>query len=242
MKEEKQLPSTAMSESSMSTLILKGDISKLSDEQKVEYYHAICNRLGVDPMTKPFDYLVLQGKQTLYLNKGGAEQLNKVHKVSMSITNAVKFDDIYVVTSRASVGDRHTDSTGAVNIKGLYGDALCNAMMKAETKAKRRATISLLGLAMLDETEVETIPNARTHEAVVEVSVVEVSDVEPDPTVDDWNRLKAIGKENRWPENYMRTWLDNAKKYGKSHAEIYQDALERFGKVNGEEEKEEATV
>ena len=33
--------------------------------------------------------------------------------------------------------------------------------MKAETKAKRRVTLSICGLGMLDETEVETIPGAR---------------------------------------------------------------------------------
>jgi hypothetical protein len=47
---------------------------------------------------------------------------------------------------------------GAVNINGLRGEALANALMKAETKAKRRATLSLCGLGMLDETEVSDIP------------------------------------------------------------------------------------
>ena len=45
-------------------------------------------------------------------------------------------------------------------MQNLKGEALANAMMKAETKAKRRATLSICGLALLDELEVETIPNA----------------------------------------------------------------------------------
>src|SRR6202008_2665643 len=40
------------------------------------------------------------------------------------------------------------------------GEALGNALMKASTKAKRRATLSICGLGMLDETELETIPTA----------------------------------------------------------------------------------
>ncbi len=32
--------------------------------------------------------------------------------------------------------------------------------MKAETKAKRRATLDLLGLGVLDESEADSIPNA----------------------------------------------------------------------------------
>lgn len=255
--EDKQLP-TQVSESAMSTLILKGDISKLSDADKVQYYHSICNRLGLDPITKPFDYLVLQGKQTLYLNKGGAEQLNKIHGVSTSITDKQKLDDIYVVTARAEIcgvpRDRYNESTGAVNIKGLNGDGLCNAMMKAETKAKRRATIGLLGLAMLDETEVETIPNATKHEATVEIAGEQFSklsptaaqslpgdmEIEPDPTPEEWQNLKQRGLANGWAEAHMKLWIDNAKKFGKSNVDIYQDALDKFGKKNDLKEEVKA--
>src|SRR6516162_3098534 len=48
-------------------------------------------------------------------------------------------------------------SIGAVSIGGLKGDNKCNALMKAETKAKRRLTLSICGLGMLDETEIETV-------------------------------------------------------------------------------------
>jgi hypothetical protein len=47
----------------------------------------------------------------------------------------------------------------------LKGDALANALMRAETKAKRRVTLSLAGLGWLDETEIVTIPGARVGEA-----------------------------------------------------------------------------
>jgi hypothetical protein len=46
----------------------------------------------------------------------------------------------------------------------LKGDALANALMKCETKAKRRVTLSLAGLGWLDETELETIPGVRVGE------------------------------------------------------------------------------
>jgi len=42
------------------------------------------------------------------------------------------------------------------------GEARANLMMKAETKAKRRVTLSICGLGMLDETEVESLPPAAT--------------------------------------------------------------------------------
>ncbi|MDQ3831524.1 MAG: hypothetical protein M3361_19940 [Candidatus Tectomicrobia bacterium] len=53
---------------------------------------------------------------------------------------------------------REDESTGAVSVGNLRGDALANALMKCETKAKRRVTLSIAGLGWLDETEIETIP------------------------------------------------------------------------------------
>jgi hypothetical protein len=244
-------------ESTLSTLILKGDISRLSDQEKIGYYKAICERLGVDPMTKPFDYLVLQGKQTLYLNKGGAEQLSKIHSVSLSITESKKLDDIYVVTARATspTPPRWNDSTGAVSVKNLYGDALCNAMMKAETKAKRRATIGLLGLAMLDETEIETIPNA-TKIQVADIEAGEIVEIpksskpgDSAPNVDqsknvvtvaqetvaaepDWNDLIIIGKDNRWPSGYIKQWINDHKNTGEAWDNIYARGIAKFSVTN----------
>ena len=46
-------------------------------------------------------------------------------------------DGVFIVTCKVRDGKGRTDVTkGAVSITGLKGDALANAMMKAETKAK----------------------------------------------------------------------------------------------------------
>ena len=145
----------------ISALVIKGDLSGLSSDQKVEYYRMFCQRLGLDPLTQPFKLLKLQGKEVLYCDRSGAQQLNKLHNVSHEIKTREAGADLYIVTCRASLPDgRYTESIGAVNIKGLSGDNLANAMMKGETKAKRRATLDLLGLGILDETETETIKDA----------------------------------------------------------------------------------
>lgn len=145
----------------LSNIILKGDLSGLRPEQKAEYYVSVCNRLSLDPATQPFQLLNLSGKQVLYCSKAGAEQLTKKYQISHEIKDRQTVNDVFIVYVRATLPDgRFTDSSGAVNITGQKGDALANSLMKAETKAKRRSTISLLGLGMLDETEIETIPNA----------------------------------------------------------------------------------
>jgi hypothetical protein len=121
--------------------------------------------MGLDPYTKPFDLLRLNGKEILYCTRSGTQQLNKLHKVSHTITSRDTNADagVYIVTSKASLPDgRCTESIGAVNIAGLKGEAYANAIMKAETKAKRRATLDLLGLGVIDESEADSIPNAST--------------------------------------------------------------------------------
>lgn len=143
-------------------LILRGDLSTLAPEQKVSYYNAVCQSVGLNPLTNPFAYMRLNGKEVLYATRACTDQIRAVHKVSIKIISRELLGDIYVVTAQARYGDREDESTGAVPVKGLSGDALANAYMKAETKAKRRVTLSVCGLGLLDETEVETIPGAST--------------------------------------------------------------------------------
>ena len=153
-------------ESIISSIVINGDISKLSPQQKVSYYHQFCERLGLDPLSQPFKLLRLNGREVLYCDRTGAQQLNKIHKVSHEIKARETVSGCYVVTAQASTPDgRHTESIGAVTIDNLRGDNLCNEMMKAETKAKRRATLDLLGLGILDETETDTIANAQKIDA-----------------------------------------------------------------------------
>jgi hypothetical protein len=149
----------------ISSIVINGDISRLSPEQKVAYYQQFCERVGLDPLSQPFKLLRLNGREILYCDRTGAQQLNKIHRVSHEIRARETVNGCYVVTAQASTPDgRHTESIGAVTIDNLRGDNLCNAMMKAETKAKRRATLDLLGLGILDETETETLPQAQKVE------------------------------------------------------------------------------
>lgn len=142
-------------------VLVGGDLSKLTAEQRVSYYNKTCETLGLNPLTRPFDYITLQGKMTLYARKDATEQLRKIHGVSIRITRAEKIDDIFLVVAEATDKNGRIDAaTGAVSINGLKGDNLANALMKAETKSKRRVTLSICGLGLLDESEIETIPDS----------------------------------------------------------------------------------
>ena len=147
---------------SVERVLIGGDLSALNPEQRLNYYKAVCDSVGLNPLTKPFDYLNLNGKLVLYAKRDATDQLRKIHAVSITSIDSKNLNDVFIVTAHAKDGSgREDSSTGAVNIGNLKGDALANALMKAETKAKRRVTLSICGLGLLDETEVETIPDAR---------------------------------------------------------------------------------
>ena len=161
MTEQKQEYAIQVSDK-IESVLMQGDLSKLSANERVEYYRAVCQSVGLNPLTRPFDYITLNGKLTLYAKKDATDQLRANNQVSITKLEKETVNDIYLVTAYASGKNGRSDaSTGAVNIAGLKGDALANAIMKAETKAKRRVTLSICGMGLLDETEIETIPDAR---------------------------------------------------------------------------------
>lgn len=152
-------------QSEIEKVLIGGDLARLTPEQRVTYYNETCKTLGLNPLTRPFDYITLQGKMTLYARKDATEQLRKIHGVSIKIAKAEQVGGLFIVVAEATdKNGRHDSSTGAVAIDGLKGDALANAFLKCETKAKRRVTLSICGLGMLDESEVDSIP--REHREV----------------------------------------------------------------------------
>lgn len=148
----------------LEALVVGGDLSKLNPTQRVEYYTARCTRAGLDPATQPFQYLNLQGKLTLYATKTCTDQLSSLHGIRLSIIGQETTEGTRIVTVRAETRDgRATEEIGALPIAGLKGDALANALMKCVTKAKRRAVLSVCGLGMMDESEIETVQGAKPY-------------------------------------------------------------------------------
>jgi hypothetical protein len=145
----------------MESVMLGGDLSKLTPAQRVSYYRSVCDSLGVNYLTKPFDYIVLNGKTTLYARKDCTDQLRKINNISIIDVNIVETDKQFIVKVKGQDKEGRQDmEVGVVNKTDMRGD-LANSQMKAVTKAKRRLTLSLCGLGWLDETEVQTIPDAR---------------------------------------------------------------------------------
>lgn len=147
-----------------------GDLSKLTTHQRVEYYAAVCKSVGLNPLTRPFRFMSFQGQTVMYATRDCTDQLRQIRKISIAITDKRLDGDLFIVTAQATAADgRRDEDVGAVTIGKLIGEARANATMKAMTKAKRRVTLSICGLGMLSEDEVETLAGATTfaHDAAL---------------------------------------------------------------------------
>ncbi len=192
MTNEPALMTSVQQAAIVEQVVLHGDLAKLTPEQRVKYYQAVCQSVGVNPLTKPFDYITLNGKLTLYATRTCTDQIRANTKISISIVSREVLDDIYVVTARGEMPDGRTDeSTGAVNIANLKGEAKANAYMKCETKSKRRLTLSMAGLGWMDESEVESVPTAKTLHVNMETGEIETPSSRPPLTTPKAETPKA---------------------------------------------------
>ena len=66
----------------LESILVEGNLEKLSAEQRLDYYAATCKSLGLNPLTKPFAYIKLSRKTTLYALKEPTDQLRKIHGIS----------------------------------------------------------------------------------------------------------------------------------------------------------------
>ena len=170
----------ALTAATVESVMLGGDLSKLTPQQRVAYIGHICDGLGINKLTRPFEYITLNGKLTLYARKDATDQLRKIHGISIDKPDISFQDDWIIVSIVARTPEGRTDAdTGVVSRKDMRGD-FGNSLMKAVTKAKRRVTLSICGLGMLDETEVETIPSARPVAVNVETGELPDVDLGPD--------------------------------------------------------------
>lgn len=159
-------------------VFVNGDLSKLSAQERNSYYCALCAAVGLSPLARPFQYIVLDKKLVLYPDKNFAEQARKAQRISVTSIERRTEDGIHFVTVKGSTpGGRKDEAMAAIaltkdegewiekrdgsgsyfkkngNVTPLNGTDKANAMMKCETKAKRRLTLSLTGLSFLDQGE-----------------------------------------------------------------------------------------
>lgn len=162
----------------MQQFLLSGDLSSVPPMARASLYVALCRYIGVDPIERPFLIFSDKGRTVLYAARSCTSALCRSRGISRELLGVeiktIGGHEMAVARARATIDEtgRHDEATGAVPMlqwdKGANRwreaspDEVANAIMKAETKAKRRAVLDLVGLGIPDESEVATIRGART--------------------------------------------------------------------------------
>lgn len=194
-----------LDETLLAKIVQSGNLAYLSESDRLIYYFSYCRQLGLNPLSRPFDY-ISEGegdkqKISLYPNTIAASQLRDSRNVSTRIVREeILLDgEVYSVLVEARIGDRTEEATGKVGIKldkygkPLSGEAKAKLMKKAESQARRRATLAIVGLDAMGEDDTRA----------------SISDMPPDcwtPDLDDKLTAIAVPQQNRpnWDKFYKK--------------------------------------
>jgi len=223
------VPDVTLDPATIERVLLHGDLRQLTPKQKVAYYGKVCESLGLNPLTQPFAYITLNGKEVLYAKREATDQLRFRHGINVEIKSRELIDTCYVVTASASMPNgRRDESTGVVAIEHLKGEARANALMKCETKAKRRVTLSICGLGMLDETEVTSIPGVNGFDPATG-EVFETEEPKPPakpPGYDEW-LADMEAKADEGTAALRQAWKDAKPEYRAAMPLTVRDRLKQ---------------
>lgn len=198
--------------SALESVLALGDLSKLTAKSRVDYYRGLCESLGLNSLSRPFDYISLQGKLTLYAKKDCTDQLRRIYGVSVDDLSEEIRDGLLIVKCRVSMPNGRKDADfGAVPFENLKGETRANAMLKCVTKAKRRATLSICGLGMLDESEIESVAGAQRVR--VDHSTGEIVDSPAGPSVRKADSFTSPGEAFVGPDDTARVSMDRMLHY-----------------------------
>ncbi len=140
----------------IASLAARGDLSGLGPADRARLYVQVCEALGLNPHAQPFAFLRLGGKEVLYATRGATDQLAAIHRLTREIVDGprvIELAGVKLVFAVCKVS--HPNGRVETSVATVALADPVNALMRVETKAKRRATLSILGLAILDETEAD---------------------------------------------------------------------------------------
>lgn len=174
-------------------VMLTGDLSTITPKERIDYYLGVCRSVGLNPLTRPFDYIRLNGKTVLYAKRDCADQLRAKHNISIEIVDRKIANGLLTIHVRASMPDgRRDEDIGVVPWPENISPAdASNLLMKCVTKAKRRVTLSIRGLGLLDESEVVDVPGAEFIEIDDAGEIRGYTPAQPKPKVKRKSSSKA---------------------------------------------------
>lgn len=132
------------------------DTKSLSQAEREAALAGLSRALGLNPLTNAVRFIALQGGEALYVTRQGTDQIAARLRINRETIVGPEIRDIAGVKMvfcqvRATAPDGRSDvATATIPLKDPAND-----LMKCETKGKRRAVLSLVGLGLLTEEDAE---------------------------------------------------------------------------------------
>jgi hypothetical protein len=84
-------------------VMINNDLSKLSPDHRIAYYKSVCESMGLNPLTKPLDYIKLNGRVSLYALKACTDQLRKIHNISVTIKSREIINGVCEIIAQSKI-------------------------------------------------------------------------------------------------------------------------------------------
>lgn len=231
----------------MRAYLRSGDLSTIPEAEKDKVLIKMCAHYDLDPILRPFILLKLNGKEVWYPTKSATDQVAAKFNLTREIVDIKENVERGVLECRVKITQEGSgrvetciaaisitefvrDASGKVTQKLLSGEAYANALMKLESKAKRRATLGWLGISEgveKDEVEKEAV--------VVEKKTLEIEENPMDLTINVETEPKKNGNKRTRAEIETKVL---AKKEPESERLHLAEQIENVNKLN---QKVEAT-
>lgn len=225
-----------------------GDLAGLTEVERKVYYLAMCARFGLDAFSNPFNYLEQTSKRfnretkqdefftrvTLYPNQRAADQLAKQQGITVQIKERSFDSGLAIAVAVAVSRGRQVEEVGAVEVGNRITKA--DAIMKASTKARRRAILALCGFAPDDDGESIRLRDPDVYDPPMDVAIdsgliQQSASLEPAPTADFYqDKAEAIARHMMvlgWTQNQGKEYLKKNYKV-RSRSQLSNDQLIEF--------------
>lgn len=181
-----------------------GDLSKLTGEQRAALYRRTCDSLGINSLTRPFEWVEFydpetKGKKlTLYPRAACADQLAYQHRIRVEVVEEKIVGSLFKVVVKGTMPNGRTETNVSYldltdrDGNQLRGQKLGNAFMKGHTKAKRRLIFGMVG--MMAPPDVEDLQQAKVVYVDGRGNVLENPTREQKALAADPTMARAIGE------------------------------------------------
>ncbi len=194
----------------MRAYLRTGDLGMLPEQEKDKVLIKMCEHYCLDPVLRPFILIKLNGKEVWYPTRSATDQVAARFNLTREVIEIKENIERGILECRVRISSEGSgrvetciaavpiiefgrDQGGKIVGHIMKGEAYANALMKVETKAKRRATLGWLGIAE----EHDPLENERSYAQAKETEAAKIAADTAEDTPPELHEGKRRGRPSR---------------------------------------------